>query len=362
MKSMSSTTMSSCLGIQKKRYENFLDHKKYEGSNFHFFNNYAIQAGSAVFGGSVYDNFYFHSPILNDTSIVASTPFKVCMCIGSKPDCSIENAIAELQPGQSYTMEVTAVGQKNGTAPSTIKAKFTGNSKGQLIQTQYVQPVDKSCTNLTYTVKFSKNKELLQLTTIDQTWEKKIPLNIIFHRKDCAIGFKLDTKGNKCICSQIITDHGMECDIQTLRINRIYPKWISCTYIHLNPTVQLPEVIIHDYCPFDYCIATTHSLNLQYPDQQCDFNRSGILCGGCKTNYSQVLGTSKCKQCTKYWMALIIPILAIGGILLVLSLMFLNISVAVGTINGLIFYANIVRANHSIFFHMMHPPHSSVHS
>ena len=32
------------------------------------------------------------------------------------------------------------------------------------------------------------------------------------------------------------------------------------------------------------------------------------------------------------------------------GLMFLNLTVSVGTINGLIFYANIVRANHAIFF------------
>ena len=334
---------------KQKRYENFVD---YIGghSSFHFFNNYAAQAGSAVFGGSVNDNFHFHNSSVNDTSIVSSIPFKVCMCTNSKPNCSIVNTIAELQPGQSHTMEVTAVGQRYGTVHSTIKAKFIGYSKGQLTQIQYIQPIDTACTNLTYTVKFSKDTELLQLTTTDQTWERKIPLNITFHRKDCTIGFILDTERNKCICSQIILDHGMECDIQTLRINRLNPKWISSTYMHLNLIVRLPGVIVHDYCPYDYCIATSQSLDLQYPDQQCDFNRSGILCGGCKTNYSHVLGTSKCKQCTKHWMALIIPLIAIAGAIFVASLMVLNITVSVGAINGLIFYANVVRANHSIFF------------
>ena len=32
------------------------------------------------------------------------------------------------------------------------------------------------------------------------------------------------------------------------------------------------------------------------------------------------------------------------------ALIFLNITVSVGTINGLVFYANIVRANQAIFF------------
>ena len=63
-----------------------------------------------------------------------------------------------------------------------------------------------------------------------------------------------------------------------------------------------------------------------------------------------MLGTSKCKQCTKPWIALIIPLIALAGIALVIGLIYLNLTVTVGTINGLIFYANIVRANHATFF------------
>ena len=40
----------------------------------------------------------------------------------------------------------------------------------------------------------------------------------------------------------------------------------------------------------------------------------------------------------------------VSGILLVVSILVLNLTVAVGTLNGLIFYANIIGANTSIFF------------
>lgn len=63
-----------------------------------------------------------------------------------------------------------------------------------------------------------------------------------------------------------------------------------------------------------------------------------------------MLGTSKCRECKKPWITLIIPLMAIAGIFLVVNLIFLNLTVSVGTINGLIFYANIVRANHASFF------------
>ena len=117
---------------------------------------------------------------------------------------------------------------------------------------------------------------------------------------------------------------------------------------------------MHDHCPFDYCVPTdgvAQSLDLLNSDEQCSFNRSGILCGACQTNFSHVLGTSKCKQCTVPWITLIFPLLAIAGVVLVVGLMLLNLTVSVGTINGLIFYANIVRANNAVFF-----PHQASNS
>ena len=333
-----------------RRYHNSFSIGQGGQSRFYFYNNTAVQAGSAVFGGNVNDDFHFNNESINDTSVVSSTPFQVCMCTYSKPNCSIGNTTAKLLPGQSYTIEITAVGQRNGIVPSTIRAEFIGSSRGSLLQTEYVQSVGTKCTNLTYTVQFSSDTELLQLTTTDQIWREKKPFNITFYRKDCTIGFIFDTKAKKCVCSQDIINHGMECDIQTLKVNRLHSKWINATYIHLDPTVGQPGVIVHNYCPFDYCIANSQQLDLHYPDEQCNLNRAGILCGECLNNFSHVLGTSKCKQCTKPWIALIIPLIAIVGIAFVVGLMLLNLTVSVGTINGLIFYANVVRANHSVFF------------
>ena len=42
--------------------------------------------------------------------------------------------------------------------------------------------------------------------------------------------------------------------------------------------------------------------------------------------------------------------LSIAGIVLVAVLMFLNLSVSVGTINGLLFYVNMVKLNEAFFF------------
>ena len=83
---------------------------------------------------------------------------------------------------------------------------------------------------------------------------------------------------------------------------------------------------------------------------QCAFHRSGTLCGQCSGNLSQVLGTFNCQECSNIWLLLIIPLTLACGILLIVFTISLNLTVAVGTINGLILYANIVRANNAIFF------------
>jgi len=109
------------------------------------------------------------------------------------------------------------------------------------------------------------------------------------------------------------------------------------------------RLILHPHCPFDYCISAHINVTLSDTDKQCENNRSGLLCGGCKSGFSLALGSSKCLQCSNIYILLFIPF-ALAGIALVLLLLIFKLTVAAGTINGLIFYANIVAVNRSIFF------------
>ena len=89
-------------------------------------------------------------------------------------------------------------------------------------------------------------------------------------------------------------------------------------------------------------------ITLNNTDIQCAYNRSGLLCGHCKEGYSLVLGTSHCKQCTNSYLALLIPF-AVMGVALVFLLLVCKLTVATGTLSGLVFYANIVGVNRTIF-------------
>ena len=61
-----------------------------------------------------------------------------------------------------------------------------------------------------------------------------------------------------------------------------------------------------------------------------------------------MIGSSRCQQCSYTFISLLIPF-AVAGIALVIFILILNVTVATGTINGLIFYANILVASRSIF-------------
>lgn len=57
-----------------------------------------------------------------------------------------------------------------------------------------------------------------------------------------------------------------------------------------------------DHCPQALPIRLLHSkrqwyIHLENPDEQCEFNRSAVLCGQCKRGYSLVLGSNRCRKC-----------------------------------------------------------------
>ena len=84
-------------------------------------------------------------------------------------------------------------------------------------------------------------------------------------------------------------------------------------------------------------------------DSPCFYDKRGTRCGACRTNYSLVLGSSRCSQCSNIYLLLLLPF-ALAGPLLLIFLLKCNLTVSTGHINGIIFYANIVHVNETIFF------------
>ena len=121
----------------------------------------------------------------------------------------------------------------------------------------------------------------------------------------------------------------------------------SNVWIEYVNSTNITDYVIHA-CPFDYCVEKPVNISLTDQDEQCAFNRTGILCGECEQGLSLVFASSQCQQCSNYYLFLLLPF-ALAGVALVAFILLLNMTVAKGTIHGLIFYANILAANQPIF-------------
>uniref|UniRef100_A0A1X7TK57 TRP C-terminal domain-containing protein n=1 Tax=Amphimedon queenslandica TaxID=400682 RepID=A0A1X7TK57_AMPQE len=73
----------------------------------------------------------------------------------------------------------------------------------------------------------------------------------------------------------------------------------------------------------------------------CYGSRTGDACGECIPNYSVVFGSTECKDCSSIFWPFTIILYIIAGPLLVLLLHTLKLTLTTGTLNGIIFYAQI---------------------
>ena len=158
--------------------------------------------------------------------------------------------------------------------------------------------------------------------------------------RGCPIGFTLQS--GICDCDPILSSYIDICYIDHSALRRPANTWIT-DHKEGNNTKYLIST-----CPMDYCLPHSSNINLLYSDSQCQFSRAGILCSQCQHHLSMVFGSSRCMECINVHVYITL-IIMVAGIVLLTSLYLLNLTVTIGTINGLIFYANIVSINDSIF-------------
>ena len=156
----------------------------------------------------------------------------------------------------------------------------------------------------------------------------------------CPTGFT--QQDGICDCDPILPEYIDKCYTDHSAIQRQAKTWITA-HTQANNT----KYLISD-CPMDYCLPYSSNVNLLHPDEQCQFNRTGILCSQCQQYLSMVFGSSRCMECTNLYI-LITILVVVAGIVLVILLYLLNLTVTNGTISGIIFYANFISINDSVF-------------
>ena len=273
-------------------------------------------------------------------SELASRPHKICFCdhhFEIRYNCSSVSEIAHF-PGEIFNVLAMAVGQYAYASPALVRTVIAPGSSGELGGQQDIQELGNTCGNLTYSVRTSQESILLYLLVTAVSNPQPATLYVSF--LPCPLGFNLSGEPPECACAPQLRKPGVRCDINKQLIHRPASLWIG-NYSN--------KVVVHTNCPFDYCRPEDNEISLYKQDEQCAFNRSGVLCGACQSGLSLVLGSSRCKPCSNIYILLLI-IFALVGFVLIIILLKCNLTVSTGTLNGLIFYANIVRINHAIFF------------
>ena len=254
-------------------------------------------------------------------------------------------------PGEKFNVSLFAIGTFNLPVSTRILHKmFPTNEKNELRRADLHTKVNSSCTNVSYYLLLTKNAypptvhiKLYHQNPCDSLVDG---INLFIDIKTCPLGFELSHEHQKCTCDKWLQKFDInECNIDNLSIERKKNTfWIS-------KLANDSGLILHDgRCPFDFCKDTFVNVSLSNPNAQCDFNRNGTLCGQCREHYSLALGTLHCLRCVRSsYIALVVPF-SLAGIALVMVILLLHLTVDVGTLNGLIFYANIVHLNREAYF------------
>ena len=286
----------------------------------------------------------------NRTLEVTSQPYQLCYCDDKNlPNCSDLNYIINVYRGQKFTFPLIAYAQGNTSVSTKVIAQV--NNTASLELNQSTQTLSRQCSDLNYTIYSSEMHEQLTLRVDGPCHDiglAAITVNVTL--RPCPDAFN-ESNGH-CECERRLQVYDVECIIYS--DEKIFVKrrtansrlfWMKTIYA--NATYQ--GLILYGSCPPEYCKSEPVEILLDDLDTQCNHHRSGQLCGACASNYSLLLGNSRCQICSNNYLGLLV-IFIVAGIALVVFLVCLRMTVAVGLINSIILYANIVQANRNIFF------------
>ena len=108
--------------------------------------------------------------------------------------------------------------------------------------------------------------------------------------------------------------------------------------------------VVYMYIPNHYTLAGNLTNNV-FSDNSAAYEV--FVSSNCQPGLALSLSSNRCVQCSENWHRNLIGIVIaaiLAGILLVVSMLALNMTVAVGTLNGIFFYANIVATNADTYF------------
>ena len=377
--------------------------------SINFINNSAIKGGDHIYGvslksgcvcASIKDlvsflivkedtissnlafNLYFQLDPGYESSLsaVSADATYVCICdTNGQPLCDTVVKDLKVYPGQQFTLSSVVVGGDHGTTTGNVYTSFLyQNSTSVLGSSDQHQVITKNseCSMLNFSVYSNESYDILFLITqetlsliksardhyndyiscteldildCDNSESRSTPLFVNINFLQCPPGFRLFGDPPGCQCHPVLTANGINCVLNRMKG---YHEWnLTNIWIQVVDYNEHESMILFStHCPFSYCKPSGKHIRLNNSDSQCAIHRARILCGGCETNYSLAIGSSRCIYCPNNNNLALLIFFAVAGVLLVLVIAALNLTVTQGMINGLIFYANLIWAYQNILF------------
>ena len=281
---------------------------------------------------------------------ITSDPYQLAFCKAGRIIYPISSTILSVDtiPGRMFSVSVAGLDQLYQPVSSFIRAEIPSefNFTARLATFESKQNTSNNCTELNYHL-------FTPASSLNLTLYAEGPCNtlgtasrtVLIKLGSCPDGFQLSD--DECICADQLLQYTSGCNVDDESIENNGDFWAAGKY----ENGSYKGIISFPHCPFDYCKKDNVKFKLNDPDSQCANDRSGIICGQCKLNYSLTFGDGRCLICSNNRPSTfgLLLLFAFLGIFLVLLLMLLKITVVTGTLNGLIFYANIVDASRDIF-------------
>ena len=326
-------------------------------------NNDAVLSGNTIYGYRLHhcdridqlsDNASLFNILLklmdpkqnrSETREIASPASLVCICNDSSTipalpcmDHIQSRNYSNIHPGHAINVHLVTT-DSSVSVYGTVTARFVDipqNLYVHLAQQQVSASVAAGqCTGVNFTIYHNATSETnvtLEIAATSEISQAFLHLTLV----GCSNGLvkKNDKYGGKCDCIDVYKDFGC---VNGSIIRKYADSWIGYTSDKKYGFTYA--------CPSGFCndsLTTTKivtDLNVSSP--MCNGGRTGTMCSLCPRGKSVVFGSVDCKSCSN-WYIVTILFYAVCGVLLVTMLFLLQLTVRIGTINGLIFYANLL--------------------
>ena len=326
-----------------------------------FDNNYAGISGGAMYGVQLLDcpwfqfdrsddknSFFDRLNALNPT--IMFTPFDTNIVSTPRVTLILEGySPKEVMPGHRVIATISIIDELGNYAPDEVSVEVDGNNQRNSFKIDGRSQTFILGNSTQVELKFFDRPNQTINFSLFSTQARRLPLNpYSINLTDCKPGFMFDNKSNSCMCDPDLlqASDGVSCTKNsTILVERNF--WAGAL---INKRTGKSEYVV-SLCYLRYCDDNAvELLDLSNPEEQCIFRHSGFLCGSCSDGFSDVFGSTYCRQCSDAYIATILLFLFLG-ILLVGILFFGHITISVGLFNGAILYANAV----SLYAYLIYP-------